>query len=106
MLAKGKTGAAIYDWWNVNQVKNISKEKTAHPCQMPLKVMTNIVGILPDDGTIIDPFMGSGTTAVACARMGLNCIGSEISKAQCEYAESRLVGTRSDWLERLLEVDG
>lgn len=59
-----------------------------------------------DGATIYDPFMGSGTTAVACARMGLNCIGSEISKAQCEYAESRLVGTRSDWLDRLLEVDG
>ena len=35
-IAEGKTGAKLYDWWNVNQVKNNSKEKTAHPCQMPL----------------------------------------------------------------------
>lgn len=40
--------------------------------------------------TIYDPFMGSGTTAIACMRMGCNCIGSEISEAQCKYAEDRI----------------
>ena len=37
-IADGKT-ARLYDWWEINQVKNVSAEKTAHPCQMPLKVM-------------------------------------------------------------------
>lgn len=41
-------------------------------------------------GVIYDPFMGSGTTAVACKELGLNYIGSEISKNQCEWAEKRL----------------
>lgn len=40
--------------------------------------------------TVYDPFMGSGTTAVACLRMGLNCIGSEISENQCEWARARI----------------
>jgi len=44
----------------------------------------------PDGATIYDPFMGSGTTAVACKRMGLNCIGSEISTNQVKYEIDRL----------------
>lgn len=44
----------------------------------------------PQKGVVYDPFMGSGTTAVACMRMGLYYLGSEISKNQCEWAESRL----------------
>ena len=32
-IAAGKTGAKLYDWWEINQVKNVSKEKTEHPCQ-------------------------------------------------------------------------
>lgn len=44
----------------------------------------------PDNGVIYDPFIGTGTTAVACKDMGLFYIGSEISKKQCEWAEERL----------------
>ena len=43
-----------------------------------------------EKATIYDPFMGTGTTAVACKRMGLNCFGSEISEAQCNYAKERI----------------
>lgn len=56
-IAEGKTGAKLYDWWNINQVKNVSKDKTKHPCQMPIEVMENIIGILPYDSVIVDPFM-------------------------------------------------
>ena len=69
--------AKLYDWWNVNQVKNISKDKTSHPCQMPVKVMENILSILPADKIILDPFMGSGTTAIAAIRTGRQFIGIE-----------------------------
>lgn len=68
-IARGD-GARLYDWWNVNQVKNTSAEKTAHPCQMPLDVMRKVVGILPDGIGVIDPFCGSGTTLVACEMGG------------------------------------
>lgn len=89
-IADGKTGAKLYDWWNINQVKNVSKEKTEHPCQMPLDVMTNIIGILPDDATIIDPFMGSGTTGVACKKLGRKFIGIEMSPNYFEIAKTRI----------------
>lgn len=90
-IAEGETGAKLYDWWNINQVKNVSKVKTNHPCQMPLEVMTNIVGILPDDATIIDPFMGSGTTGVACKKLGRKFIGIEMSQDYFDIAKNRIM---------------
>jgi len=90
-IAEGKS-AKLYDWWQINQVKNVSKEKTAHPCQMPLKVMENIIGILPDDFTIIDPFLGSGTTALACITHKRNFIGIEIDQEYFKIAEKRING--------------
>lgn len=81
LMSEGTGGARIYDWWNVNQVKNVSKDKTFdHPCKMPLKVMENIVGTLPEDYVIFDPFMGSGTTGIACRRLGRNFIGCELDE--------------------------
>ena len=87
----GITGCRLYDWWNINQVKNINKVKTKHPCQMPLEVMKNCVGIIPNDNvTIIDPFMGSGTTAVACSILGYDFLGFEIDKEYYDIACSRI----------------
>lgn len=95
-IAAGKTGAKLYDWWNINQIKNISKEKTKHPCQMPLEVMKRIIGILPKDAIIIDPFMGSGTTGVAVKIMNIEqqatrlFIGIEIDKEYYNIAKERI----------------
>lgn len=90
LIEQGRTGTDLYDWWFVNQVKNVSKEKTSHPCQMPLEVMKNIVGIIPDEYTIFDPFMGSGTTGVACDELGRDFIGCEIDEEYFEIACKRL----------------
>lgn len=49
----------------------------------------------PNNALVYDPFMGTGTTAVACKRMGLRYIGSEISPKQCEYANNRLKGVKT-----------
>ena len=94
-IKNGKTGCKLYDWWNVNQVKNVSKEKTSHPCQMPLEVMKNIIGILPKETIVVDPFMGSGTTGVACKELGYDFVGCEIDpeyynicKRRIEYEEN------------------
>lgn len=90
LMEQGKTGAKLYDWWNINQVKNVSKEKTKHPCQMPIEVMERVVGVLPDDATIIDPFMGSGTTAVACVKLHRNFIGCELDKEYYQITTNRI----------------
>ncbi len=88
-IADGKS-ARLYDWWEINQVKNTSKEKTNHPCQMPLEVMKRIVGILPSDYTIVDPFMGSGTTGLACKLLNRNFIGIEMNAEYLEIAKARI----------------
>lgn len=90
LIENGKKGCKIYDWWNVNQVKNVSKQDIAHPCVMPIEVMKNIIGVLPEDATILDPFMGSGTTGVACAELGRNFIGIELDEQYYEIAKTRV----------------
>lgn len=91
-IARGITGSKLYDWWNVNQVKNVSKGKNGinHPCVMPLEVMKNIVGILPKGKVIVDPFMGSGTTGIACKELGYDFIGIELDKNYFELAKDRI----------------
>ena len=89
-------GGRLYDWWNINQVKNVSKKDNSHPCVMPLEVMKNIIGILPDDITVIDPFMGSGTTGVACVNTGKNFIGIELDKGYFQIAKQRIEQSKQD----------
>lgn len=91
-IADGKT-ARLYDWWEINQVKNVSSEKTEHPCQMPLKVMENIIGILPDDYIIIDPFLWSGTTALACKKYNRKFIWIELDKKYFDIAKQRILNS-------------
>ena len=89
-IARGILGGRLYDWWNINQVKNVSKKDNSHPCVMPLEVMKNIIGILPDGVTVIDPFMGSGTTGVACAELGVDFVGIELDPTYFDIAKSRI----------------
>lgn len=84
-MQEGHRGGRLYDWWNVNQVKNVSECKTSHPCQMPIEVMTNIIGILPEV-PIIDPFCGSGTTGIACKILEREFVGIELDEGYSKLA--------------------
>lgn len=62
-----------------------------HPAQKPVELMTWCIGMLPDDcGVVLDPFMGSGTTGVACVREGRNFIGVEKDEKYFEIAVERI----------------
>ena len=91
-IADGKS-ARLYDWWEINQVKNVSKEKTSHPCQMPVEVMRRIIGIRPEDYIIVDPFMGSGTTIKMAKETGRRAIGIELDERFAEIAANRCAET-------------
>ena len=70
------------------------KEKSfgGHPTQKPIKVMEWIIERLSNESDLIlDPFMGSGTTGLACVNMDRSFIGIELSKDYYEIAEKRLV---------------
>lgn len=64
----------------------------AHPCQKPIDLMLWCIDKTktPPDATILDPFMGSGTTGVACARIGKRFIGIEKDPVHFETAKRRI----------------
>ena len=76
-------------WTNINRnaayyrysISATGLERTAdgngHPTQKPLRLMEWCMSFLPEAGLILDPFMGSGTTGVACANLGRSFIGIE-----------------------------
>ena len=57
---------------------------------MPLEVMKRIIGILPSEYVVFDPFMGSGTTGVACKQLNRDFIGCEIDKEYYQIAKQRI----------------
>lgn len=91
-IAEGHEGGVLYDWMEINQVKNVSKDKmhSSHPCQMPVDVMRRVVGIIPQEYVIVDPFMGSGTTALACIKEKRQFIGFELNKEYFDLASKRI----------------
>ena len=65
--------------------------KQDHPCAKPIRMMLWLVGRASLPGmTVLDPFMGSGTTGVACVNTGRNFIGIEIDRGYYEIAERRI----------------
>lgn len=61
-----------------------------HPCQKPERVMRWLLHLLPGTGLIIDPFMGSGTTGVACVQLGRSFIGIELEPRYFDIACQRI----------------
>lgn len=67
------------------------KEKREHPTQKPRRLIENILMDYSKAGqTIFDPFLGSGTTAVACINTGRNFIGIEKDADYFEIAQKRI----------------
>ncbi|MFH1325586.1 MAG: site-specific DNA-methyltransferase [archaeon] len=83
------------DTWTVidraRPQRNFKKDKKIHPTQKALEVVKKLIEehSNPDD-IVLDCFMGSGTTAVACKQLGRNFIGFEISPEYCKIANKRL----------------
>jgi DNA modification methylase len=77
--------------WNGFLVAPGCKDVRVHPTQKPLSVMTWAIRQAPADvRTILDPFMGSGTTLEAAKLLGLSAIGIEREERYCEIAAQRL----------------
>ena len=61
-----------------------------HPCPYPERLVIPIIKGCVFDRGAIDPFMGSGTTGVACVKLGRKFIGIEISREYCDIAVKRM----------------
>jgi len=79
------------DVWSVSRLHRQHAERVDHPTQKPLEIVERMVlASCPPGGRVLDPFMGSGTTAVACARHGRRFTGYEINADYCAIAEARI----------------
>ena len=65
--------------------------KNSHPTVKPTKLMQYLVRLVtPKGGTVLDPFMGSGSTGKACKLEGFDFIGIELDEEYCKIAEARI----------------
>ncbi len=80
----------IHHRWSGMLKASEQKERRCHPTQKPVAVMAWIIEKYTQPGdTILDPFMGSGTTGVACIQTGRNFIGIEIDPGYADIARAR-----------------
>jgi len=103
----------VFDW---NEWKPVGT-KGGHKRAFPEQMVRDIIQCFPDAKIVLDPFMGSGTTAIACINTKRNYIGFEISKEYCDIANERISKIQSipsnekprlvnlsllDWLDEIL----
>jgi DNA modification methylase len=90
-IEEGKM-ARSYDWWEINQVKNVSKKDNPHPCPIPYELARRIILSTTKVGdTVCDPFAGSGTVLKAAKDLGRNFLGFDISEKYVEVARKLLI---------------
>ena len=104
-MQRGKIGYCKYSsvlvlshngvWRGMQDLRNVpvpnkKKRDLYHPTEKPLPLIEYLVEKSCKEGTILDPFMGSGTTGVACVQTGRNFVGMEIEPKYYEIAEKRI----------------
>lgn len=80
----------IYDKGCGNVLRQPRVEPIDHPSPKPLQLMERLVRVVtPEDGVLLDPFMGAGTTLEAAKKAGRRAIGIELDEGYCEIAARR-----------------
>lgn len=99
----GKNPTDVWDFPKVTSGRDrASAERTAHPAQFPLALIDRIVRACSNEGgLVIDPFLGSGTTAEAAMRTGRLFLGFELNPHYVAIAEKRI----DEYAERKKQVD-
>ena len=104
MAAKLNNGRQMRNLWEIPA----ERHKTLHPTEKPERLLERIILIGSREGdTILDPFMGSGTTGVVAKRLNRDFIGIEIDDNYFEISQKRIDATQTDnnlakFLERLM----
>lgn len=87
----GKNPGCIWYEFNIKMGRHKESEGNDHPTPKPIKLIQRMILASSNPGDIVlDPFMGSGTTAVVCKRLARKFIGTEISPEYHKLAMSRL----------------
>jgi len=80
LIASGKTGTHLYNWWEINIVKGNSKEHLGYVNQIPYELLRRLILTTTDVNDVVyDPMCGSGSTVFAAGHLGRVGIGYDIS---------------------------
>lgn len=104
MNNKGKPSDSTFNYQTHKEMFNLfltsslqSKErlkengKSVHPTQKPLSILKQLIKVSSNEGDIVlDPFMGVGSTAVACKELGRNFLGCELDEKYCKIGNERI----------------
>ncbi len=71
-------------------IPSVPPKGKRHQTEKPVGLMKGLMGICPENGTVLDCFMGSGSTGVACVETGRGFMGIELSKEYFDIAQSRI----------------
>ena len=80
----------------IGTITSSQSKDRIHQTEKPLQLIQDLLEIVPAGATVLDPFMGSGTTAVACLRTGRNFIGFELDERYHAMAMQRVAATVAD----------
>ena len=76
---------------NIWHIAPIPPRTIEHPCPFPEELVRRLVALYSEEGDeILDPFLGSGQTAIVALREGRRCVGYDIEESYLEYAERRI----------------
>jgi len=88
---RGKDRIFSHLWKGICKASEKGGRERWHPTQKPIALMEWCLGLIPNARTIIDPFMGSGTTGVACIKIGRPFIGIELDPSYFEIVACRRI---------------
>lgn len=104
-MKRANGGKQMKDVWTFTAPKAGEKSLGKHPTQKPLALLERVLLAATNPGDfVMDPFMGSGTTGVACAKLDRRCVGIESDELHARLASSRLQVNPDRPVEEQLEV--
>jgi site-specific DNA-methyltransferase (adenine-specific) len=103
-LKNGQPNRALSNvWTDISPIVPWSFERNIHPTQKPVQLMERIVSVFTNENDIVlDSFMGSGTTGVACMNLNRRFVGIELDKEYFQLAEQRIQTAQNQTHEILM----
>ena len=97
-------GALVSDvWTDIHRIRH-NKRRDPHPCQLPIHLMERLILMTTDPGDVVlDPFLGTGTTAIAARALGRRYVGIDVDAEYIDIAQSKIDDT-AETTERAFPV--
>lgn len=103
ILTKGKKEVDIINIPTI--IKESKSINNYHPTEKPVRLMERLISLVTDEGDIVlDPFMGSGTTGVACIKQKRHFIGIELDEKYFDIAYRRIEDEKRERIENLFDI--